>query len=140
MHGDGTDAGDDAAYAVDNVHQFIHILLQFAGYGDSLFGEFLDICQLSLSLGHFLIDFVGCAGNLHNRVGEIFVLAAGIFQGAAEYGFRGIGYFLRDINDLVCLMLHGQVQGADLHHRIDVFLKNFDKLFSSVGKSLVHII
>ena len=122
---------------LNQVYQLIHILLHFPGNGDGLFGKFLDGCQLVLTGLYFLIDFVCGTGDFDNGVSQLFLLIVGGTQGGAEDGFRGIGDLLGNIDNLFCLMLHGQIQGADLHDGIDVFLENLGKLLSSLQKSLI---
>ena len=125
---------------IDNVEQLIHILLHLFGGFDGLLGKLLNRGQLFLTCLYFLIHFVCLAGHVDDGMGQLFVLVAGIARRGAEDRLCGVGHLLGYVNDLIGLILHCQIQGADLHDCLDAFVEELRKLFSSVGQSFIDAV
>ena len=122
---------------IDNIDQFIHILLHFPGDCYGLVGKILDSRKFLLAGFYFLVNFIRFAGDGDDGVGQLFMLTVRSTDRIAEYSLCGTYYLLRNIHDFFRLMLQGQVERADLHDGVDIFLKNFCKLLPSAGQPLI---
>ena len=125
---------------VDDAEQFVHVLLHFPGSFDGLLGEVLDGGQLLLACFDFLIHVIRLAGDADDGIGQLLMLVAGSPHSRAENGLRGIRHLLGDVDDFVRLMLHGQIQRADLHDRFDIFLEQLRELLPPAGQPFVDAI
>ncbi len=86
-----------------------------------------------MALFNFFIDLIGLPGNVDNGVGQLLLRIVGTARGCAEYGICGVCNFFRDIDNFFRLMLHCQIERANLHDSIDIFVKDLGKLFSAVS-------
>ncbi len=70
---------------------------------------------------------------MDNRIGQLFLRVACTACRCTKGCLGCLGYLVRDVNNFMCLILHGQIERANLHDRIDVFVKDISKLFPAIS-------